>query len=109
MACFWRTWWSRHCCPVEPGAGTGCCRERGRPRPSHAEVRPGVVRHFCGESPSYGMHKGLIELSCVSSIAAMVASTKSTDGARRPCADYWALNSPAVRHAYSMPKLEWKC
>ncbi|KAK2075525.1 hypothetical protein QBZ16_002544, partial [Prototheca wickerhamii] len=33
----------------------------------------------------------------------MVASTKGTDGARRPCADYWALNSPTVRHAYLLP------
>ena len=28
------------------------------------------------------------------------------EGARRPCADYWALNSPNVRHAESMPKVD---
>ena len=74
-----------------------------RPRPYYTEVRPGVLRHFCGEHPSQVMDTRFIKLSCVSSFAAMVASTKSTDGARRPCADYWALNSPAVRHAYLLP------
>ena len=98
--CSWRTCRSRSCCPVAPTVSMGCCRPRGRPRMSHAEVRPGVLRHFCGTFPSQVLYDGLIELSCVSSFAAMVASTKSTSGARRPCADYWALHSPAVRHAY---------
>ena len=96
----------RYCCPVVSGTGTGSSRERGRPRPSHAEVRPGVLRLFRGDLPSQVMYQGLNALFCVSSFAAMVASTKSTDGARRPCADYWALNSPNVRHAYSMPKVD---
>ena len=100
MTCSWRTWWSRHCGPVAPGASVGCCRERCRPRPSHTEVRPDVLRDVFGELLSHVMYKGLIELSCVSSFAATVASTKSANGAWRPCADYWALNSPAVRHAY---------
>ena len=106
--CSRRTCRLRFCCPVTPGTGTGSSRERCRSRPSHAEVRPRVLRHFCGDLPSQVMCEGLIELSCVSCFAAMVASTKSTDGAWRPCADYWALNSPAVRHAYWMPKVEWK-
>ena len=106
MACSQPACRSSSCCPVALGVGMGCYRERCRPRPSHAEVRPDVSRHFCGEFPSYVMHKGLIELSCVSSFAAMVATTKSPDGARRPCTGYWALSSPTVRRAYSMPKVD---
>ena len=67
MACSWPACHSRSCCLVASGAGMGCCRERGRPRPSKAEVRPGVLRHFCGWFPLQILCKGLIELSCVSS------------------------------------------
>lgn len=70
------------------------------PTPAKAEVRPGVLGHFCGWLPLQILCKGLIALSCVSSFAVMVAFTKSTDGARRRWADCWALNSPTVRHAH---------
>ena len=100
MACFWRTCRSRGGCAVVPGTGMGSSRERCRPSPSHAEVRPGVLRHFSGESPSHVLYRGLINLSCVSSFAATMASMKGADGARRHCADYRVVNSPAVRHAY---------
>ena len=32
-----------------------------RPRPYYTEVRPGVLRHFCGDLPSQVMYQGLIE------------------------------------------------
>ena len=57
------------------------------PMLSRAEVRPGVLRHFCGDWPTQVMYKRLIGLSRVSAFAATVVSTKGTDGARRPCAD----------------------
>ena len=52
------------------------------------------------------MYKGLIELSCAPSFAATVVTAMGAEGARRPCADYWALNSPNVRHAYLLPKVD---
>ena len=49
------------------------------------------------------MYQGLVEPSCASSFTATVVTAMGTDGAQRLCADYWALNSPTIRHAYLLP------
>ena len=64
------------------------------PMLSRAEVRPGVLRHFCGDLPAQVMYKRLIELSRMSAFAATVVSTKGTDGARRHCADCLSAEQP---------------
>ena len=62
-----------------------------------------MLRHWCADLPSQVMYQGLVEPSCASSFTATVVTAMGTDGAQRLCADYWALNSPTIRHAYLLP------